>query len=87
MTPLCRFVASALPAKILLILQLDSTCPVPLPKIFPFSFDPNQLYILRRPRPHKGAFRDRHERRAGDAVDADALLTNGADADGEVVWS
>ena len=39
------------------------------------------------PGPHKGAFRDRHERRAGDAMDADALLTNSADADGEVVWS
>jgi hypothetical protein len=36
---------------------------------------------------HRGAFRDRHKRWAGDAVDADAPLTNGADADGEVVWS
>jgi hypothetical protein len=36
---------------------------------------------------HRGAFRDRHKRWARDAVDADALLTNGADADGEVVWS
>jgi hypothetical protein len=36
---------------------------------------------------HRGAFRDRHGRWAGDAVDATALLTNGADADGEVVWS
>jgi hypothetical protein len=29
----------------------------------------------------------RHERWVRDAVDAKALLTNGADADGEVVWS
>jgi len=36
---------------------------------------------------HRGAFRDRHKRWAGDAVDAGSTLTNGADADGEVVWS
>jgi hypothetical protein len=35
----------------------------------------------------RGAFRDRHGRWARDAVDADALLTNSAEADGEVVWS
>jgi len=35
----------------------------------------------------RGAFRDRHGRWAGDAVDAAALLTNSAGADGEVVWS
>ena len=29
----------------------------------------------------------RHERWARDAMDADALLTNSADADGKVVWS
>jgi hypothetical protein len=33
----------------------------------------------------QGAFRDRHGRWVEDAVDAKALLTNGADADGEVV--
>src|SRR5277367_6193798 len=37
-------------------------------------------------RPFGGAFRDRHERWAGDAMDADALLTRCAEADGEVVW-
>jgi hypothetical protein len=58
-----------------------------LAKIFPFLFDPNHFYISRHPGPHRGAFRDRHGRRARDAMDADALLTNGADADGEVVWS
>ena len=67
--------------------QSDSTGPVPFAKIFLFPFHPNHLHIRARSRPHKGAFRDRHERRAGDAVDADALMTNGADADGEVVWS
>ncbi len=42
---------------------------------------------------HTGAFRDRHGRWARDAVDAiatqrkDFARTNGADADGEVVWS
>ena len=35
----------------------------------------------------RGAFRDRHGRWVRDAVDANALLTNSADADGEVVWS
>jgi hypothetical protein len=39
------------------------------------------------PCPMRGAFRDRHGRWARDAVDADALLTNSVDADGEVVWS
>jgi hypothetical protein len=39
------------------------------------------------PCPMRGAFRDRHGRWVRDAVDANALLTNSADADGEVVWS
>jgi hypothetical protein len=38
-------------------------------------------------RPDRGALRDRHGRWARDAVDAAALLTNSANADGEVVWS
>ena len=43
---------------------------------------------LRHPVPTRGAYRDRHGRWARDAMDAfgDAL-TNGADADGEVVWA
>ena len=64
---------SALQAeKILLWVQSDLGRPVPLAKIFRFSFDPNHFYISRHPRPHRGAFRDRHERRAGDAMDAKA---------------
>jgi len=34
----------------------------------------------------RGAFRDRHGRWVRDAVDVAAPLTNGAKADGEVVW-
>ena len=52
-----------------------------------FSFDPNHLHIFLIPAQHRGAFRDRHERRAGDAMDAVALLTKAFLADGEVVWS
>ena len=39
------------------------------------------------PASSRGAFRDRHGRGRRDAVDAEALLTNSAEADGEVVWS
>ena len=52
--------------------------PVPFAKIFRFSFDPNHFYISRHPGPHKGAFRDRHERRAGDAVDAGSAADESA---------
>jgi hypothetical protein len=46
---------------------------------------PNHFYIYAVPS-HRGALRNVTD--AGrDAVDADALLTNGAEADGEVVWS
>jgi hypothetical protein len=38
---------------------------VPSAKIFRFTFDANHFYIRRHPGPHKGAFRDRHERRVG----------------------
>jgi hypothetical protein len=41
----------------------------------------------RHPVPHKGAFRDRHERWHGMRWTLLVLLTNGANADGEVVWS
>ena len=67
--------------------QSDFTCPAALAKRFPFPAYPNHFYIARHPVPHRGAFRDRHGRRVRDAVDAAALLTNGAEADGEVVWS
>jgi hypothetical protein len=42
----------------------------PLAKIFSFLSDANHLHIPRHPGPHRGAFRDRHGRRARDAVDA-----------------
>jgi hypothetical protein len=60
----------------------------PLAKIFLFPSDPNHLHIPRHPGPHKGAFRDRHERWAGDAMDAGGAADESANlADGEVVWS
>ena len=34
--------------------DFDSPCPVLFQKIFPFSFDPNQIYNPRRLPPHKG---------------------------------
>jgi len=47
---------------------------------------PNQFYIPRRLVPSEGRFAIVTD--AGrDAVDADAPITNGAEADGEVVWS
>ena len=39
--------------------------PVLSAKIFRFTFDPNHFYTHRHPGPHKGAFRDRHERKVG----------------------
>jgi hypothetical protein len=60
-------------------------CPAPFTKIFLFSFDPNHRLILCRPVPNEG--RLAIVTNAGrDAVDATALLTNSANADGEVVW-
>ena len=51
-----------------------------------FRPDPNQFYISCRLVPLEGRIAIVTD--AGrDAVDADALLTNGAEADGEVVWS
>ena len=51
-----------------------------------FSLGPNQLYRFRRLVPQEGRIAIVTD--AGrDAVDADAPLTNGAKADGEVVWS
>ncbi|HYI29650.1 MAG TPA: hypothetical protein VD863_17565 [Bradyrhizobium sp.] len=45
------------------------------------------VYIVRIPSQQEGAFRERHGRRGGDAVDATARETGEADADGEIVWS
>jgi hypothetical protein len=53
-----------------------------------FGFLLTQITGLSSPsRPIRGAFRDRHGRGRRDAVDAEVPLTNGAEADGEVVWS
>ena len=55
------------------------------PKLW-FSPDPNQLYISHRLVPLEGRIAIVTD--AGrDAVDVDVPLTNGAKADGEVVWS
>jgi hypothetical protein len=47
----------------------------PSVEIFPFPFDPNHFYIARIPAQHRGAFRDRHGRRAGMRWTRIALLT------------
>jgi hypothetical protein len=46
----------------------------------------DSVYIPSIP-PHKGAFRDRHERWCGMRWTRAVPLTNGAGAGGEVVWS
>jgi hypothetical protein len=62
-------------------------CPVQSSREKYFCFHPTQITgLLCASRPIRGAFRDRHERGRRDAVDAAALLTDGAQADGEVVW-
>jgi len=43
-------------------------------------------YIRRIPSQQEGAFRERHGRRGGDAVDVAARETGEAGADGEIVW-
>jgi len=66
--------------------QSDLPCPVIAAKIFCFTCGPNHRLIPRRPVPNEG--RLAIVTNAGrDAVDVEALLTNGAKADGEVVWS
>jgi hypothetical protein len=61
-------------------------CPASFVKIFLFSFDPNHFTYHCRPVPHEGRLAIVTD--AGrDAVDADVPITNGAEADGEVVWS
>jgi hypothetical protein len=59
----------------------------PLTKIFRFTSDPNHFSIRGHPGPHKGAFRDRHERKVGMRWTRVARLTSALHADGEVVWS
>jgi hypothetical protein len=51
--------------EILLRVQADATCPVLSAKIFLFPFGANHFSIRGHPGPHKGAFRDRHERKVG----------------------
>ena len=66
----------------------NSIPPVQSPgaKIFPFPSDPNHLHISRRLVPLEGRLAIVTD--AGrDAVDADVPITNGAEADGEAVWS
>src|SRR5216684_5018600 len=53
--------------------QSDLGSPVLFGKIFLFSYPPNHIYNVSHPVPHRGAFRDRHGRRAWDAVDAAAF--------------
>jgi hypothetical protein len=53
---------------------------------FLLTAGPNQPYRDSVPPPYEGRFAIVTDVRR-DAVDADALLTNGAEADGEVVWS
>jgi hypothetical protein len=53
-------------------------CPAPFSKISLFPFDPNHWLISRHPVPDRGAFRDRHERRVWDAMDAAARKTKRA---------
>ena len=67
--------------------QIAQTCPAYQRKIFRFRRRANHLYKLARLVPTRGAYRDRHGRRARDAMDVEVLLTNGTDADDEVVWA
>jgi hypothetical protein len=58
-------------------IQADLACPVPSAKIIRFVAYPNQQYIPRRPASQQGRFAIVTSARR-DAVDALALLTNGA---------
>jgi hypothetical protein len=72
--------------EILLQFPFDSTCPVRHAKINSFALLPKSKQNPRCLVPLEGRIAIVTD--AGrDAVDADAPLTNGAKADGEVVWS
>jgi hypothetical protein len=58
----------------------------PHQKYFAFPETGNPL-SMRHPEPARGALRDRHGCWARDAMDAKAVQTSAAGADGEVVWS
>jgi hypothetical protein len=66
--------------------QRDLPNPVPSHKNISLNTSGKSGALVRASRPERGALRNVIN--AGrDAVDADALLTNSAEADGEVVWS
>jgi len=68
------------------ICLVGEPCPAPRQKIFHFPFEANHRLISPRPVPHEGRLAIVTD--AGrDAVDAEVPITNGAEADGEVVWS
>src|SRR3984957_20278552 len=71
---------SALHAQGDLLNQIRLMLPVQSPsaKIFSFPSDPNHLHIPRHPGPHKGAFRDRHERKAREPLDASGATDESA---------
>ena len=61
-------------------------CPVRFAKIFRFVPDPNHFISSAIPPHTEGRFAIVTDVRR-DAMDAAVSLTNGTDADGEVVWS
>src|SRR3954451_9830987 len=67
--------------------QADLGCPVPFAKTFRFRSDPNQNYKPRHPVPPEGRIAIVTDVGHGMRWTRLVLLTNGADADGEVVWS
>ena len=84
MWPACRF-AHGLP-KLPFARRANHAhcCLLPFAKIYCFSLDPNH-FISPAVSSHAGALAI--VTNAGrDAMDAEVLLTNGTEADGEVVW-
>jgi hypothetical protein len=67
--------------------QGDSTRPVLSQKINPFALPPTQIHIYRHPVPQEGRFAIVTDVENGMRWTRMRLRTNGADADGEVVWS
>src|SRR5882757_9870320 len=61
--------------------QSDLPCPVAFAKIFPFSLDPNQNYIPRRPVPQRGA------RAIVTDAGRDAVDIDGAEDDRRLRWT
>src|SRR5215212_2932708 len=66
--------------------QSDLGCPVPFAKIFSFASDPNQFSSPAVSFHQRGVSRSSRTR-GGMRWTLIAPLTNGAEADGEVVWS